>query len=158
MARKPVLTPPQSETTTPPAIDSSFLEGLVGYNTRRASLVIMEHFLQRMAPHRLRAVDFSVLSLIHHNPGITSRQLCAQLGVLPPNLVALVGALLERGLIERKPHHNDGRAMSLFLTEPGTVLVREAEATAVRLEEEATARLSAAERRTLMQLLQKIYR
>ena len=156
MPRKAASTPPPPNAA--PAIDGGFLESLVGYNTRRASLVIMDHFLRRMAPFGLRAVDFSVLSLVHHNPGITSRQLCAQLGILPPNLVALVGALLERGLIERKPHRNDGRAMSLFLTEPGTALVREAETTATQLEEEATARLTAAERRTLMQLLQKIYR
>ena len=43
-----------------------------------------------MSVYGLRPVDFSVLSLITHNPGITSRQLCATLGILPPNLVKLV--------------------------------------------------------------------
>jgi hypothetical protein len=37
-----------------------------------------------MAPYGLRPVDFSVLSLITHNPGITSRQLCTTLASCRP--------------------------------------------------------------------------
>ena len=138
-------------------VDSSYLESLVGYNARRATLSIIALFLERMAVYDLRPVDFSILSLVTHNPGITSRQLCATLGILPPNLVAMVGALDKRGLIKRSPHRSDGRAMSLYLTGAGERLMREAEKAAANLEREATVRLSAAERTTLMRLLQKIY-
>ena len=141
----------------PGTVDSSYLESLVGYNARRAALSIIGLFLERMAVYGLRTVDFSILSLLIHNPGITSRQLCATLGILPPNLVAMVGALEKRKLIARSPHPRDGRAMSLHLTEAGKALVREAEQTAAALEEDATSRLSPAERATLNQLLQKIY-
>jgi hypothetical protein len=82
-------------------VDTSFLEGLLGYNARRTSLAVIEVFMQRMAPYKLRPVDFSVLSLVAHNPGITSRQLCASLGVLPPNLVGMVNMLEKRELIRR---------------------------------------------------------
>ena len=138
-------------------VDSSYLESLVGYNARRAALSIIGLFLERMAVYDLRPVDFSILSLVTHNPGITSRQLCATLGVLPPNLVAMVGTLDKRGLIERAPHRSDGRAMSLYLTRAGEQLMREAEKTARQLERDATTRLSADECNTLMRLLQKIY-
>ena len=138
-------------------VDSSYLESLVGYNARRAALSIIGLFLERMADYDLRPVDFSILSLVTHNPGITSRQLCATLGILPPNLVAMVGTLDKRGLIERTPHRSDGRAMSLYLTKSGEQLMREAEKTAAQLERDATARLSTAECNTLMRLLQKIY-
>lgn len=138
-------------------VDSSYLESLVGYNARRAALSIIGLFLERMAVYDLRPVDFSILSLVTHNPGITSRQLCATLGILPPNLVAMVGTLDKRGLIERAPHRSDGRAMSLYLTKGGEQLMREAEKTARQLERDATTRLSAAECNTLMRLLQKIY-
>lgn len=138
-------------------VDSSYLESLVGYNARRATLSIIGLFLERMAVYNLRPVDFSILSLIAHNPGITSRQLCATLGILPPNLVAMVGTLDRRGLINRRPHASDGRAMSLYLSQTGEQLMREAEKTAANLEQDATARLSAGERSTLMRLLQKIY-
>ena len=139
------------------AVDSSYLQTLMGYNTRRAALVIISQFLQRMAPYDLRPVDFSVLSLILHNPGITSRQLCSSLNILPPNLVGIINSLAKRALVERQPHPSDGRAMGLHLTETGTQLMQQAEGTAAELELDATARLTPTERKTLMRLLQKIY-
>ena len=105
----------------------------------------------------LRPVDFSVMSLIAHNPGITSRQLCSTLGIQPPNLVGMINTMQKRGLIERRPHPHDGRAMGLHLTETGRQMMKDAEQTATNLEVEATARLSSAERKTLIKLLQKIY-
>ena len=148
-------TPPLPAPTT---IDSSMLEGLVGYNARRAYLVIIDIFLKRMAVHDLRTVDFSILSLITHNPGITSRQLATTLSLLPPNVVGMVNTLEKRGLIERQPHPVDGRALGLHLTPDGEALVSEAESTVERLEIEATSSLTATERKTLIRLLQKIYR
>jgi DNA-binding MarR family transcriptional regulator len=139
------------------AVDSSFLDGLLGYNARRAALAVIEVFLQRMEPYRLRPVDFSVLSLVVHNPGITSAQLCATLGILPPNLVSLVGALEKRGLIARMPHPRDGRANGLHPTAAGQKLMRQAERTAADLEAEAARGLTANELQTLIRLLRKVY-
>ena len=138
-------------------VDTTYLETLVGYNARRAALRIIEGFIARMAVFDLRPVDFSVMSLIHHNPGITSRQLCATLGILPPNLVGMVVALERRGLIRRERHRNDGRAMSLYATDAGHALMVQAEQEASALEVDQTAGLSATERKTLMRLLQNIY-
>ena len=138
-------------------IDTTFLESLLGYNARRASLAVIGVFLERMAPYGLRPVDFSVLSLIAHNPGITSRQLCTSLGILPPNLVGLVNSLQKRELITRLPHPHDGRAMGLHLTPGGQKLMREAERTAAQLEGEVGSRLSATELKTLLKLLKKVY-
>ncbi|MDT7518560.1 MarR family transcriptional regulator [Rhodoferax sp. TBRC 17660] len=138
-------------------VDTSYLRTLVGYNARRASLAIIETFMVRMAPYDLKVVDFSVLSLVAHNPGITSRQLCAALSVLPPNLVGLIATLERRGLIERLPHPSDGRAMGVHLTPQGTELMLQAEKTAFDLEMDATSRLTDAERKTLIRLLQKVY-
>jgi DNA-binding MarR family transcriptional regulator len=138
-------------------VDSSYLESLVGYNARRATLVIVEAFLEHMAVYDLRPVDFSVLSLIAHNPGITSRQLCSALNIQPPNLVGMVNTQVRRKLVVRQPHPSDGRAMGLHLTPAGKKMVRSAEQTAARIEDAATARLSTSERKSLIQLLKKIY-
>jgi DNA-binding MarR family transcriptional regulator len=150
-----------SRTQTTPAVDqvdTGLLDGLIGYNARRAALAVIDVFMQRMKVYDLRPVDFSVLSLIMHNPGITSRQLCTTLGVLPPNLVGMINALEKRNLILRKPHPRDGRAVGLHLTAAGQKLMRDAERTAVELESEAVAsRLSASEAKTLIRLLKKVY-
>ena len=138
-------------------VDTSYLETLLGYNARRTSLRVIELFSIRMAVYDLRPVDFSVLSLITHNPGITSRQLCSALSLLPPNLVGKISAMEKRELVTRRPHPQDGRAIGLYLTATGEKLMVDAERTATGLEDEATSRLSAAEKKTLLRLLQKIY-
>lgn len=138
-------------------IDTSYLETLLGYNARRAALVIIELFLKRMAVYDLRPVDFSVLSLITHNPGISSRQLCTELNILPPNLVGMINTLEKRELILRQPHPSDGRVIGLHLSDAGSKLMKEAEQSAKELEDEAASKLTATERKTLMRLLQKIY-
>ncbi|MEJ6023717.1 MarR family winged helix-turn-helix transcriptional regulator [Ramlibacter sp. PS4R-6] len=139
------------------AVDTSYLEGLIGYNARRAALAVIEVFLERMSVYDLRPVDFSVLSLVTHNPGITSRQLCTTLGILPPNLVGMVNALEKRDLVERHPHPSDGRAMGLHLTAAGQKLMRSAEKTAAQLEADAAGKLTPAEVKTLIRLLKKVY-
>jgi DNA-binding MarR family transcriptional regulator len=150
--KKPPPPVPSVET-----VDTSYLESLLGYNARRAALSVIEVFLQRMAVYDLRPVDFSVLSLIAHNPGITSRQLCGTLGILPPNLVGMINALEKREVIARQPHPTDGRATGLHLTESGARLMRDAERTAAELEAEVAGRLTAAEGKTLIRLLKKVY-
>lgn len=138
-------------------IDASYLESLLGYNARRAALAVISVFLQRMAPYGLRPVDFSVLTLIAHNPGITSRQLCAALDILPPNLVGMIKSLDKRGLIERRPHPTDRRAQGLHVSPAGRKLQKSAEVTATQLEGDVASRLSAAELDTLKSLLRKVY-
>ena len=155
----PVSSAPQP-TAAPIAvttIDTRMLESLVGYNARRASLAIIDVFAQRMAGYDLPVIDFSLMSLIHHNPGITARQLGATLKIQPPNLVSKISGFEKRGLIERQPHPQDGRAVGLHLTPAGITLMAQAERTATELEDAATHRLSSAEKKTLMRLLQKIY-
>jgi DNA-binding MarR family transcriptional regulator len=147
-----------SDTGGSNAVDTSYLESLLGYNARRAALAAIELFMDRMSVYGLRPVDFSVLSLVTHNPGITSRQLCATLGIQPPNLVRLVADLDARGLLQRKPHPTDGRAIGLHLTVEAKKMMRSAEVTAHDLEEEVASALTKDERDTLMRLLRKIYK
>ena len=164
--RRPRAPRKNAATTTRPSpapdsdhrIDTSYLESLLGYNARRAALAVIGVFLQRMAPFGLRPVDFSVLTLIAHNPGITSRQICSALDILPPNLVGMIKSLDKRGLIERRAHPTDRRAQGLHLSPAGRKLQKSAQATATQLEIDVASRLSAEELDTLKNLLHKVYR
>lgn len=138
-------------------VNTEYLETLLGYNARRAALAVISVFLQRMAPFGLKPVDFSVLTLIAHNPGITSRQLCSALDILPPNLVGLIKSLDQRGLIVRKPHPTDRRAQGLHLSAAGKKMQKDAQATATQLEIDVAGRLSAEELTTLKSLLRRVY-
>ncbi len=140
------------------ALNTSYLETLLGYNARRTALAVISVFLERMAPLGLRPVDFSVLTLIAHNPGVTSRQLCVALDILPPNLVGMIKSLDQRGLIERRAHPTDRRAQGLHLSAQGKRVQKQAQTTATRLEIDVASALSAEELDTLNHLLRKVYR
>ena len=148
---------PKNSVSAVEKVDTRFLESLIGYNARRAALAIIEEFLERMAVYGLKPVDFSVMSVIVHNPGVTSRQLCASLNILPPNLVSLIQSLDSRGMVERQPHPHDGRAVGLHPTKKGKALMVQAEATASELERNVGGKLTPNQAQTLVTLLQKIY-
>ena len=135
-----------------------FLEGLVGYGARRTALAMIAVFLREMASFGLRVVDFSVLTVVAHNPGITSRHLCLALDILPPNLVVILRALERQGLVERRQHPTDRRAQGLFLTPVGEIFQAEAQAKVATLESPEITHLSEDERHTLLRLLRKVYR
>ena len=139
------------------AVDARYLQTLLGYNARRVSLQAIELFNERMEGFSITPVDFSVLSLIRHNPGITSRQLCAALSLLPPNLVGKISTMEKRELLLRKPHPDDGRAIGLYLSGIGERMVADAERNVSELEAEVGSKLTAAESKTLLRLLQKVY-
>ena len=149
---------PESGASAAPEIDTGFLETLLGYNARRAALAVIGVFLRRMEPYGMRPVDFSVLSVVAHNPGVTSRQICAALDILPPNLVGMIKSLDKRGLIERRPHPTDRRAQGLHLSPAGKKLQKSAQATATQLEIDVASRLTAKELDTLKVLLSRVYR
>ena len=153
-SRKPleVVTDVASETG-----GTEYLETLMGYNASRAAYTLVSHFIRGVGSFELRTVDFSVLSVIGRWPGVTSRQLCQQLNVLPPNMVVLLRELDKRGLIERQPHPTDRRAVGLLLSASGKALMKKAEQAASAADAQGTAHLSPAERKTLARLLQKIY-
>ncbi len=152
-----VAAPPGNAAGSDNGIDTSYLETLLGYNARRTALAVIGVFLKRMEPYGLRPVDFSVLTLIAHNPGITSRQICAALDILPPNLVGMIKSLDKRGLIERRAHPTDRRAQGLHLSAAGKKLQKNAQATATQLESDVAQRLSSEELDTLKALLRRVY-
>lgn len=156
-ARPKAATPVSGAGADNSGLDMGFLESLTGYNARRGALAVIGTFLERMAPYGLRPVDFSVLTLIAHNPGVTSRQLCSALDILPPNLVGLLKGLQKRGLVEKREHPTDRRAQGLYPTAAGAALQAQAQQTAQALEDDAASALTATERETLNRLLRKLY-
>ena len=153
----PVGRPAEAAPSAVTSVNARYLQTLLGYNARRVSLKAMDLFGERMAAYGLSPVDFSVLSLIGHNPGITSRQLCSALSLLPPNLVAKISQMEKRDLLIKMPHPEDGRAIGLHLTARASDMMQRAEQTATGLEADVGRNLSAAESKTLLLLLQKIY-
>ena len=86
---------------------------------RRAQLAVFADFIATQRGAVARPGQFSVLSVIGRNPGITQSQLCAALGIKRANLVAVIDHLEELDLARREPSKTDRRSNRLRLTDAG---------------------------------------
>lgn len=88
--------------------------------------------------------------------GQSQRQLSARLRLHRNVMVTLVDDLERQGLVKRMPHPEDRRAFAVTLTDKARDLLPELDAQGRALEDEITASLTAAERRTVLHLLQRM--
>ncbi len=147
---------PQGGPAESPVLDDSSLRRFVGYNIRRAWLALRAARMPVLADLGLRTVSFSALTMIVDNPGIIQSRLAAALRMERSNIVVVIDELESRGLIARSRSTQDRRVYVLRATPAGRRLRDAALAGLVAHEERMTAGLSAAERRQLVELLQRI--
>jgi DNA-binding MarR family transcriptional regulator len=98
------------------------LEGLLGYQLRRAALATMTALDAAYAPLGLKLTEAIILRFVGANPGCNQAAISRALGVTRTNMVPFVGALVDAGLVEREA--SDGRTHALFLTARGRALDR----------------------------------
>jgi DNA-binding MarR family transcriptional regulator len=81
-----------------------------------------------LAPHELTHVQFVLLATLTsmHPAQVTQRQLADAAATDAMMTSQVLRALERRGLIERSPHPNDGRAVLLSPTREGVAVVNEA--------------------------------
>lgn len=138
-------------------VDQSELLDLLGYNVRRAYLVIQTHFDMQMEKLELRQADFAVLSTLRRNPGINQKSLAEALAIAPPNLATLLDRLESGGLLTRQRSTDDKRIQLVSLTPQGTKLHAQALKSARKADQAAVHRLSNHEQEQLKLLLSKIF-
>lgn len=107
----------------PGEIDLGPLGDSVGYLVRRAQVTIFQRFFEQFAAAGVRPAQYSVLTVIEHNPGLSQTRLAAALGIKKTNLVAMIDGLEKRGLARRMPAERDRRSHALFLTPKGGALM-----------------------------------
>jgi DNA-binding MarR family transcriptional regulator len=95
------------------------LDQHVGYMLRRAQIAVFADFIATQRGSVARPGQFSVLSVIGRNPGITQSQLCATLGIKRANLVAVIDHFEALDLARREPSKTDRRSNRLRLTDTG---------------------------------------
>ena len=139
-------------------LDQSGLMHLVGYAATRASVQLKKTFAKHLGSLDLKAVEFSILTLVADNHEVNQKQLCQALDVSPPNLAVMLDRLSARGLIERVRGTVDRRAQMIHLTAAGRELQQRARRIAANMENEATQVLSEGERLLLIELLHRVAR
>lgn len=137
-----------------PGLDHGILPTLLGYQLRLAQLAVFKDFAASAHDFDVSPGRFGMLVLIEANPGVTQTRLAEAVGLDRSTLVAVLDQLEERGLVERR-RGADRRTNGLWLTRRGRLLVARMKERIRAHEERLAARLSEAERRTLLVLLRR---
>jgi DNA-binding MarR family transcriptional regulator len=100
--------------------------------------------------------SYAVLMALATENGQSQRQLSARLGIHRNAMVAVIDTLEADGLVKRMAHPDDRRAFAITLTDRAHGLLPSLDEATNALEDTITEPLSAAERNTLRELLQRV--
>jgi DNA-binding MarR family transcriptional regulator len=127
----------------------AFLLSQVGIHASR-------QFAERIAAVGLTPPLFRVLNLIDAAEGRSQQAIGKAIEVPASRMVALVDELEQAGLVERRLDPADRRVRALYLTPEGKRTLTRGRELAKRHEEELTRGLAAADRKRLLDLLQRM--
>jgi DNA-binding MarR family transcriptional regulator len=143
-------------TTKPRAIRLGFLDTLIGYHLRRAQVSLFQHFARTVSRAGVTPGQLGVIAMIGANPGLSQTRLGSALGIDRSTMVGLIDGLERRGLVVRERAPADRRSHALRLSPRGAELLGRLEDAARAHENDWAERLSAAERRQLIDLLRRL--
>jgi len=142
--------------TRVPGLDYDVLDELLGYALRRAQVRMFLAFHAATRGHDITPPRFTALVIVGANPGISQSTLGAVLGIARSGAMLLTDWMVGRGLVERRRRPRDGRAWGLHLTRRGAQALDKMKAAVLAEDRRRAASLSAAERRELLRLLEKL--
>ncbi|MEE2035563.1 MarR family winged helix-turn-helix transcriptional regulator [Rhodococcus chondri] len=96
------------------------IESDLGYLLTRAGMLVVRATNEALAPLELRTRSYTALSLACDRPdGVPQRQVAADMGLDPSQLVAIIDELEQRKLVARTPDPNDRRNKLIVATAAG---------------------------------------
>jgi DNA-binding MarR family transcriptional regulator len=138
------------------SIDLGPLAGRIGFIMRRAQLLIARELNSLLHPTGVNAGQFTVLTLVAHNPGLKQTEISNALWIKRSNLVTQLHELERRGLVRRMPSPTDRRSHALHLTPRGGKLLRRVQSLAEEHDHRLTALLGRQRKEDLTELLVQI--
>jgi DNA-binding MarR family transcriptional regulator len=101
------------------AIDLGSLPNQLGYVLRRAQATVIQTYAAPFAEAGLRPAQYSVLTILDRNPGLSPSHVADALAINRTNFVPLFDSLVRRGFAERRPVATSRRTHALYLTTAG---------------------------------------
>jgi DNA-binding MarR family transcriptional regulator len=152
MGRPPVKPPPRT-------LDRGLLPSLLGYVLRRTQSAVFDDFAATFtaAGEALTPGEFGLLVLVDRNAGLSQMALARALGIDRSTLVPILDRLQARGFLMRHRSPTDGRTHALALTPVGEKALARFARLVRTHEKRIASNLSAAETRTLIDLLEKVH-
>lgn len=129
----------------------TFLLGMLGLKTRARG----ERFMRELGvtPAQGRTIGYIEAN---QDRGVIQRELVEMSGTTAASVSSLLDGLEERGFIERRPAPDDARRKLIYVLPPAQGLTDGWEQHGRDVEQELLAPLSAAERATLRELLERL--
>ncbi len=137
-------------------LDEGAVRETVGYNLKRAYMVLQPLAQSGLSKHGLRVPSFTALSVIIQNPDIAPSVLAELLRMERSNIVVVIDELETLDLVSRTQSTTDRRRIALSATLLGTQLHKKAQASIQEAENKILHLLSAEEQTKLVELLGKI--
>ena len=136
------------------------LDGVLGFQLRRAHMLFAEHWALGFQdqPLRVTPMQGGMLLSIRQRPGITQAALARLMDVEGPTLLQALDKIEQAGLVQRSRVLSDRRSFALHLTASGQRVVEAVERFLPHREGELLTDLSEAERAVLLDLLQRVVR
>lgn len=132
------------------------LDGLVGhagYAVRRFQIWIFQDFIRTLAAVDIKPTQYSVLTVIGANPGLSQMAVAKRLGIERARLVHLLDSLEDRKLVRRVQSRTDRRSHALHLTGRGEASLRQFMLLAAEHERHVAEKIGAANREHLLRIL-----
>lgn len=139
-----------------PRVSPDALADDLSFLLARANALSVGAGNRALAPFRLRVRSYSALAVAADADQPTQREVADYLRLDPSQVVALIDALEDRGLVRRETDPRDRRSKVVACTAEGRELVAQARVAVRDAERTLHADLSEAERATLSGLLQRL--
>jgi DNA-binding MarR family transcriptional regulator len=135
------------------AVGLDALVGHAGYAVRRFQLWIFQDFIKTLAAVDIKPTQYSVMTVIGANPGLTQAAVAKRLGIERARLVHLLDSLEQRRLVKRVPSATDRRSHALHLTAQGEEQLRKFKRLAAEHERHVAEKIGKGNRERLLQIL-----
>jgi len=142
--------------TRPNDADEIGLDALVGhagYAVRRFQIWIFQDFIKTLADVDIRPTQYSVMTVISANPGLSQMAVAKRLGIERARLVHLLDSLERRKLVRRVKSKTDRRSHALHLTAQGETAIVKFKRLADEHERHVEAKIGKENREQLLRIL-----
>ena len=129
------------------------LAGHAGYAVRRFQIWIFQDFIRTLGTVDIRPTQYSVLTVIGANPGLSQMAVAKRLGIERARLVHLLDSLEQRDLVSRLRSATDRRSHALHLTARGRTALAQFRRLAAEHERHVADKIGKENRERLLQIL-----
>lgn len=129
------------------------LVGHAGYAVRRFQLWIFQDFIKTLAAVDIRPTQYSVMTVIGANPGLSQMAVAKRLGIERARLVHLLDSLEDRDFVSRILSATDRRSHALHLTARGRTALAQFKRLAAEHERHVAEKIGKENRERLLQIL-----